>query len=56
METKLETLEELVKYLLYSTLSVDGQRIEVAVGIIGDEDIADKMSPVLLLKVLKLLE
>jgi len=56
VKTKLKTLEELVKYLLYLRLVEDGQRILVCVGIIGDEDISDEMSPDLLLKVLKLLE
>lgn len=56
IKKKCQTLEELVKYLLYTTKSPTGDRIIVAVGIIGDEDITDELSPDLLLKVLKLLD
>lgn len=52
----IETLEDLVAYLLYRDMSLLADRMIIAVGRIGDDDISDKLSPDLRLKILNILE
>ncbi len=56
MVIRCETLEDLLRYLLYTSEGQTENETEISVGIIGDEDISDVLSPNLKQKLLQLLK
>jgi len=52
----IETYEQLIKWLLYTTLPEFKLKREIRVGIIGDTDISEDLSPDFRMELIQLLE
>jgi len=52
----IETYEQLVKWLLYTTVHEPKLKKEIRVGIIGDTDISEDLSPDFKMELIQLLE
>jgi len=56
MDELISSYEELIKFLLYLRFPEPKLKVEICVGVIGDADISDKLSPDFAAQLLQLLK